>query len=331
MGSCQNNGDDPLLELYCIVENLDGAIVSANTANYADHKLKSLGFSKGLNLGLPTKDTPYNTRLSWQPILKYESNINGGNPQRDLVVGNYVFRGDETRVRQSGLLAGIGVNYIGSYFYGPGRYINLKLKKEYKHNFQHQLSMDNYALSACSMNNVYNWWSLDFCFDENKNKKKFATNSSKNLSMSGSKIVTLPNSSHVKFGAGIERYVDPNIRQNRIFVEFNAILPEESFAALKVTTGRSVPTKLSLAHEFAISFSHALHGKPLMLRLSQAKYEGGKFFGLDWAETSNNISVEYPLTPTLVATLGFHKKTSSIAYFEEEAPIFGLYYKTFSF
>ena len=319
------------MELYCIVERLDGAIVSADTAIYADQKLKSFGFTKGLNLGLPAKPITRKTSLSWRPILEYDSNINGGNPQRDLVVGNFVFQGDESRMRQSGLVAGIGINFAGSYFYGSGRYMNLTLKKEYKHNFQHELSIDNYALSACSMNHVYNWWSVDFCVNENNTNKKFATSEAKNFNVFGSKIFTLPHSSYTKFGVGIERYIDPNVQQNRISAELKAMFSEGRFASLKVTTGRSVPSKLSMTHEVAASVTHPLYGKPLTLRLSQATYDGGKFLGLDWSETNNSIGIEYPVTPALTATLGFYKKSSSIVYFEEDAPIFGLSYKPFTF
>ena len=331
MVECQNNGGDPLLELYCIVETLDGSVVSIGAANYADQKLKSLGFSNGLNVGLPTQKKTHRTSLSWQPILEYESNINGGNKHRDLVVGNYVFQGDEGRVRKDGLLAGFGMNFTGSYFYGPGRYMNLALKKEYKYNFQYKLSVDNHALSACSMNHVYNCWSLDFCFNEIEYKKKFSTNRSKNLNISGSKIITLPYSSYTKFGVGIERYIDQNMQQARISAELNAMLPEGWFVAFKITNGRAVPSKLALDSEVAVTVSHPFYGKPLTLRLNQAKYEGGKFFGLDWSEKSNNVSIEYPLTPSLTASLGFQKKTSNINYFEEDMPIFGLLYKPFRF
>lgn len=320
-----------MLELYCIVEKLDGAIVSPDTAKYADQKLKALGFSKGLSLGNPTESIPYRTSLTWQPTLEYENNLNGGNQHRDLVVGNYVFQGDEARVRKGGLLAGIGVDLKGTYFYGPGRYMSLSLNKGYKHSFQYNLSVDSYALSACSMNHVYNWWSVDICYSENKIKKKFSTTSLKNLKMSGSKIITLPYTSYAKFGVGFERYNDPGMQQNRISAELNTILPEGKFAALKITIGRAVPNKLALSHDIVVSVSRPFYGKPLSLKLSQTRYEGGNFFGLDWSEKSNHVGIEYPLTPSLTASLGFRKKTGTIDYFEEEAPTFGVSYQPFRF
>ena len=331
MGGCQNNGGDPLLELYCIVQNLNGSVVSADTAKYVDHKLKSLGFSEGLSLGLPKSNVSQSTHLSWRPILEYENNINGGNPHKDLVVGNYIFEGDETRVRKSGLLAGVGINFSGSYIYGPGRYISLNANKELKHNFEHELSIHNYSLSACSMNHVYNWWSLDLCFNKYKIKKKFATTSSKNLIISGSKIITLPYVSYTKLGVGIEHYIDQNIQQNRIFGELSAMLSKGRFAAFKLTTGQSVLNELTLAYEVEASVSSTFYGEPITLRLRQSRYEGGKFFGLDWSETSNSIGIEYPLTRHLVATVGLYKKTSSIGYFEEEVPRLGFYFNPFKF
>jgi hypothetical protein len=137
--SCVDGDADSRLQTYCVVNSAQGQLVSLRTAQVVDYRLKQDGYERGL--GLPgsvqqTTISPYAT-----PIIDYSTNINVGNPNRPLVLGNLTFTGDETLLRKEGLVAGVGIGANGRRIYGEGKYVDYSLGASYAHSQEHDIGI----------------------------------------------------------------------------------------------------------------------------------------------------------------------------------------------
>lgn len=83
--NCLVSSPNERLSNFCMLERSDKAALSLRTVQVLDYRLKREGFSTGLGLKGRIKQTTFQPYLS--PILKYSSNINGGNPEKPLVLG----------------------------------------------------------------------------------------------------------------------------------------------------------------------------------------------------------------------------------------------------
>ncbi len=71
---------------FCLLESFEGKVVDKNTAIFITQKLKREGYFGGL------KKSHWSTNV--YPEIDYSGNINGGNPDKPLILGELEFSGD---------------------------------------------------------------------------------------------------------------------------------------------------------------------------------------------------------------------------------------------
>jgi hypothetical protein len=131
-----------------MLERSDKAALSLRTVQVLDYRLKREGFSTGLGLKGRIKQTTFQPYLS--PILKYSSNINGGNPEKPLVWGGNSFTGRPHLIKKKGVVIGAGIGTSGRSLYGRGKYINMNIDASYAHSPAHHIGIATLSASACA-------------------------------------------------------------------------------------------------------------------------------------------------------------------------------------
>jgi len=92
--NCLMFGENERLSNYCLLESIKGKLVDQTTANIVVQKLMQEGYLGGLK----TPATTFNV----YPDIAYSNNINGGNPDKPLIVGNLEFEGEPDLVAKEG-------------------------------------------------------------------------------------------------------------------------------------------------------------------------------------------------------------------------------------
>ena len=112
--------------------------------------------------------------LIFFPKISYSTNLNGGNPDKDLILGDYTFIGDKNLIAKQGILVGAGVAANMRYIYGEGRFLLFNLHSSYDYSFDHQLGVNTFLVNLCSKNHLRNWSFIDICLNNENIKRKLA-------------------------------------------------------------------------------------------------------------------------------------------------------------
>jgi hypothetical protein len=123
--SCLNPNTDTRLRTYCVAETLVEKAVTLNDALLLDTLLKREGYAAGI--GLPNNVTRNSYEPYITPILDYNTNINGGNPNRPLNLGTITFTGDDEYLKRESVVAGLGAGIGGRSILGEGRIMRLEI------------------------------------------------------------------------------------------------------------------------------------------------------------------------------------------------------------
>lgn len=101
--NCFLTTENERLTNYCLLENTRGKLLNENTMKLVLGRLQSEGYFGGL--ARPAISG------AMYPDLYYSNNINGGNPNKKLVLGDLVFSGDPNLIARGGVV--VGVNFGG--------------------------------------------------------------------------------------------------------------------------------------------------------------------------------------------------------------------------
>ena len=94
--SCLLFNENERLSNYCLLETVKGKVVDQNTAIIVSQRLKREGYFGGL------EKAEWSTRF--YPDFDYSDNINGGNPDKPLIIGELEFEGDPELIKQEGVI-----------------------------------------------------------------------------------------------------------------------------------------------------------------------------------------------------------------------------------
>ena len=174
--SCLNfAGQNERLSNYCLLEAVQGRLLDEQTALAITNRLKQEGYFGGLNAPRLT--------TSAYPTAFYSSNINGGNPDKPLVIGELEFEGDPNLVAEEGVI--LGANLGGSFrnTYGEGRYFNASLATALNWSPEHGTSYTTGNLAGCFKNKIKRSGYVDLCFEGSEQNKDISSDRSKSISL----------------------------------------------------------------------------------------------------------------------------------------------------
>ena len=307
------------LELYFLTKKLlNTKILNKNEFIQFSLNSKSLGF-KNLE-DINKKKSIFSINRAFYPIITYSDNINGGNLFQTIQIGGLTFEGEEEAKAKSGLLIGGGILVGIKKQYGIGRYLDVRMNASLSAApTQEWLSIRDESIIACSKNHLKEWFFFDACAHWGHNKRQYIDEINKSLSVSLTKLFI----SKKVFSESIftiNRHIADKYHQLQGIFALNSLLPNGYKTNFSMAFGEPVKDLISLNYSLGLSVSKYIKRKPLSILLNQTYYDGGKFLGVDREDTSQKISISYPIHSRFNIALGYTRNMSSISSFSHNGP-----------
>jgi hypothetical protein len=328
--SCLGPGQaDSRLVTYCLVSEAQGRVVALPTAREIDVRLHREGILSGPSaFGEHDIDRP---SVFAYPIVEYSRNLNGGNPRRPLVLGDLVFEGDPELYRQSGVAIGGGFLVNGRYIYGSGRYVDYEAGGSVAKAPRFNATIARGFGSLCSKNHVSRTWFIDACIGSSNTKREVTHDRRRAASLSSVRLVRDDGRNYHQLTGGLRRVFEGDYDQNQMVFEVQTIRPGGVYTSIEATIGEAVENELATRQSVSATVGTSLVKRPLRATLSLSHSDGGKLLGIDRADQSQSIAISYTLTPRLTLSLGYRQTDSSIDYFDDADPTFGIQFAPIAF
>lgn len=317
--SCLNPNADTRLRTYCAAETLVGNAVTLNDALLLDTLLKREGFAAGIGLANPVDTSTTKTFVS--PVLDYNTNINGGNPIRPLVLGGLDFTGDENFLRREGVVVGLAAGVNGRTVYGNGDYLDYAMSARYAHSTQHSMGIARGSANVCSRNYIGNQWYMDACGEATRLVRDLAAETNSGLSLSTAKLFTIGNGAYHNTSVGVRRYYTEAYQQNQIQVGWNTVRNRGAYTGFNLSFGEAVPNQLAQRRSVRATVGTTVFDRALTATASYSYADGGRLLGFERSDTTRTLTFNYALNANLSVTVGYRTVDSSIDYFSEREPV----------
>jgi len=317
--SCLNANADTRLRTYCVAETLLGNAVTLNDVLLLDTLFKREGFTAGI--GLPHQVPQSSTQSFVTPVLDYNTNINGGNPNRPLVLGGLDFTGDENFLRKEGVVAGVGAGVNGRTVYGNGDYLDYAVSASYAYSPQHGLSTARGSANLCSRNHIANQWYVDACGDTTRLVRDLAAENTAGLTLTTAKLFTTGNGAYHSTSAGVRRYYAESYQQNQIQLGWNTVRNRGAYTGFNFSFGEAVPNQLAQRRSVSATVGTTVFDRALTATVGYSYSDGGRLLGFERNDTTRSINISYGLTQNLSMNVGYRSIDSTIDYFSEQEPI----------
>ena len=176
---------------------------------------------------------------------------------------------------------------------------------------------------GCSKNHLKEWMFFDACANWAHNKREYSDTINKSISASLSKIFKYGRS----FNEGsfiAKRDISSSLHQMQGTFALNSLLPNGLKTNFDITSGKPVKDLVSLKYSVGMTINGLVRKKPITVSFRQTFYDGGKFLGIDRADTSQQLSVSYPFSNGFNVSIGYAKTVSTIHSFSSAGPIFSI-------
>jgi hypothetical protein len=327
--ACYFDGPSGRLSNFCAVNLINGKRVDENTIRLIDYKLKMEGHTNGL--GFPFQVKKKSIQRSFNPLLYYSSNINGGNSSKPLKLGNLTFEGDEEFFRKAGIVSGISTGFGGRQIYGQKRYLQYNVNGSYAYSPLYKVGIATTGGRACDIRHLKNWWYLDSCAGQSRTRKDITDTTNSDLSFIASNFIRNSERSFSQLDLGLKRYFAENYKQNQVILGFDTIHSNGIFTDLNAIFGEAVESQLATRLSVSGRVITPLDDKPFSLYANYTESDGGIMLGINRDEKSYGISVSYPIWQRVSLSIGYQLTDSTIDYFDMANPTFGLQMSSIQF
>ncbi|WP_304618401.1 hypothetical protein [Paracoccus sediminilitoris] len=237
---------------------------------------------------------PLSSGHALMPLLRHDTNVNGGIPSDRITIGGLPFRVfDDSRAR-SGVL--MGLRYAGWQSLSFGRAARLRLSHSYsaeaepKHGF-HRLSA---WARACADRPLQRWTWVEGClsgfYDDDSVDAETAVTSQIGMR----RLFRTPLGFH-QAQVTLARTHQDDYRKDAIHLTSHTLTKAGLFG-LDVSLGERVTGQNTLRTLVAASWSGTLGRQPVTLRLSRACTTGAMFLGAAREDRITRAKVETPLS-----------------------------------
>ena len=324
---CLNENAESRLANFCLVNSLNGKTIDLSTASIIDFSLKREGYAAGL--GLPNRVERTSIQAYVTPTIDYNSNINGGNPDRPLVLGGLTFTGDEEFLRREGIVAGLGAGVSGRSIYGEGKYLDYGLSANYAYSPQHSLGIVRARTNVCSRNHISNLWHIDACGDATRLVRDLAAETTGGVTLSAAKLFSTNIRAFHSTSLGVRRYYAEDYQQNQLQLGWSTVRDRGAYTAVNASFGETVPDTLSLRRSIQATVGTTVFDRALTATVGYSFSDGGRLLGFERNDTTRSFNISYRLTQNLSANLGYRDVDSTIDYFSEREPVVSVQFAPF--
>lgn len=326
---CDQSAASSRLQVYCLSNVLSMTPTDVGSAQLLDYRLKLEGYSRGIGLPGLVNQTTFSPYIS--PILEFSSDINGGNPNRPLVLGSLTFFGDEEFFRKSGVVAGIGVGGSGRSIYGEGRYLEYSIGSSYAHSPKHDIGITRSFANLCSKNDIGQNFYLDGCLATSRVIRELSDDENSSASLSIAKLFSEDNQQFNEASVGLRRVFDDEFEQNQIILKLDTLHEAGYFTSLGASFGEAVENRLAMRQSLSASIGGYVGDRPVSASFSYSHSDGGRLIGFVREDTTATFNLAYAIRPNINVSVGYSETNSSISYFDETKSIFAVQFSPIRF
>lgn len=327
--NCLTFSTNERLSNYCLAQSITKYGVAPQHAFYIEDRLNREGYSMGI--GLPTNIKPLQVGKFLVPLVGYSDNVNGGNPDKPLVVAGLDFSGDPKFVKKSGLLLGLRTGLYARQNLGQGHYIDYQTSLSYEYAPKHALAVKRLDGSVCSKNHLGNLIHADFCITAGKQIKELTNQSNRAIDVSVSKLIGQKDDKYHELSFGLKRVHSGGFTQNQAALGIQSIYGNGLFSSVGVQFGEAVQDELAIKLGGHLSIGYQLFSKPISMRLAYSEYDGLRMIGIARKDVSHTIGLVYSVSKDFDLSAGYEVTDSTINYFDLRSPKFGVHFKALTF
>lgn len=316
--SCLNAKADSRLQALCLTDQAQRQVIDLRTAQAIDLHLKREGSARGL--GLPGTVAPQRFDLRVYPALEWAPNINGGNPDRPLVLGDLVLTGAPERLRNEGFVAGLGAGARGRSLLGPGRYVDHDYGAVVTGSARHDAAIRRAWGGLCAKVRVVPRGYVDACASASRTRRTLTTENQQAVSLAGVRLWGGEARYH-QASAGLRRSFFDDYAQHQAFASVETLRLGGVFTRLGVTLGQPVRDRLAQRQGAVATLGTTLAGRALTLTLGYGHSDGGRLLGVARRDTTLSAGLSYVLHPRVQVRLGYRSTDSSIDYYDAHEPV----------
>ena len=318
--TCLGLGASERLELRCLIQATEGRAIDARVAQLLDTRLKNIGINEGLGIERSINGNGPTLSLSIYPILRFEPNINGGNPRKTLQVGDLVFNSEPENLQTSGAVLGLGVSGRGRYAYGSQQFIDYSLRTSLQTSPWATDKIRSSQLRICNSSKLHGAFYLDVCGALSEENKTLSQSRSEELTVGMLHIGNLLAGEPYEFGVEVQNLIQSSNEQKRVQFKWGQYT-KFGVVNFKTIFGEPSDTFHSLDFSYDIQIGSVIAGKRVQLSLSTAGYSGSQYFGVERKDRTTRILSEIPVGRGAKVQFGFSQNDSSIDYFSSYEPI----------
>ena len=310
--NCLKFGANERLSNYCLLESIKGKFVDKNTANVVAQRLIREGYLGGLRVPA--------TSINFHPDIAYSNDINGGNPDKTLILGDLEFEGEPDMVSKSGTVLGLNLNGSARQTYGEGRYINAFVTGAFFISPRHNLSYTDTRLGLCSQNKIKSNFHFDACAVEASQKKEITKSKDKFVTASLSKLGRIDRLVFIEGKIGVTHLIMNDYSQNQVFLSLDTIHYENLFSSVAIKFGEALPEQLAMKRGINLTLASFLGGRKFSLDLAYEQSDGGMLLGVSRSDRTHKASVTTNVSANTQLGVGLTSVESSIDYFSQIYP-----------
>ena len=304
------------LSNYCLLNEVSGKLMDGQTASVVVQRLQREGYFGGIS------EPTWATKIA--PSVTYSNNINGGNPDKKLVLGNLEFDGDPNLVAKEGVVGNLNLSALNRVTFGEGRYVTTSLGAGYSYSPKHKLSFANTSFNFCSKNKTVGELYIDLCGSTHTQSKKLARDELNSINVAFNHLSHLKNIGYADWSLGLTRNFHDDYVQYQLTAAIDLIHEETWFGSFGLRIGEALPDQLALNFGVDTKFSRYVADKKLTFQVSYEHLTGGKLFGMPRTDESIRVTAVLPITEDHTASIGFFQSDSNIDYFDTNYPIISL-------
>lgn len=314
--NCLVFGQNERLTNYCILSKVDGKRVDAQTANVVIQRMRREGYFGGLNA--PQVITKV------YPTFSYSNNVNGGNPDKKLKLGNLEFDGEPELVAKEGVVSSLNLTASNRTTISEGRYLDANAALSYSYSPEHALSYIDTSIRLCSKNKINKNTHVDVCASTTSQNKDITRDQTDSLSASWGKLLYAEKIGYTEAKLGITMVSKEAFEQSQFHVSVDTIHDRNLFSSVSIKFGEPIEDSLALNYGIGLGLSGMVKNRKVTLNLNHEYSDGGRLLGVERDNTVTTVSLSTQLSWGTSITLGYKSSNSSIDYFDQYYPIINL-------
>ena len=170
--ACINHSPNERSHNNCIVRSLNNATLLQR--DY-DAIVSRLRLSGNMIIDSSFADLPSSVKFRLAPLINWDSNANGGEPNKPLTIGANTFLGDPSLYKKSALLAGVSSSVAARKVIGDKSFLDLKAYANANQSLKHSFNVNNYGYSLCGKFGLISSVYFDQCYSQGSIEKELSS------------------------------------------------------------------------------------------------------------------------------------------------------------